>query len=166
MQDQISDKLGLSDITYCPVIAGSDKTTVSVATGQNEFYPLYASNGLIHNNVRRAHRNGVSLVGFLSVPKSKSYYCLSPWSWFIDFFRFSADRQHHDSSEFRAFRRQIFHGSLRAIFESLRPGMETPEILRYGDGHYRRTIYGLGPYIADYPEQALLACIVQGWCPR
>ncbi len=44
--------------------------------------------------------------------------------------------------------------------------METPEILRYGDGHYRRTIYGLGPYIADYPEQALLACIVQGWCPQ
>ncbi|KZT22793.1 hypothetical protein NEOLEDRAFT_1070935, partial [Neolentinus lepideus HHB14362 ss-1] len=21
-------------------------------------------------------------------------------------------------------------------------------------------------YIADYPEQALLACIVQGWCPK
>ncbi|KAF7348718.1 hypothetical protein MVEN_01390700 [Mycena venus] len=27
-------------------------------------------------------------------------------------------------------------------------------------------IYGLGPYIADYPEQVLLACVVQGWCPR
>jgi hypothetical protein len=27
-------------------------------------------------------------------------------------------------------------------------------------------IYGLGPYIADYPEQALLACIVQNWCPK
>ncbi|KAF8151393.1 hypothetical protein B0H34DRAFT_664731, partial [Crassisporium funariophilum] len=27
-------------------------------------------------------------------------------------------------------------------------------------------IYGIGPYIADYPEQALLACIVSGWCPR
>ena len=44
--------------------------------------------------------------------------------------------------------------------------MEKPEVVRYGDGHYRRTIYGLGPYIADYPEQVLLACIVQGWCPR
>jgi hypothetical protein len=44
--------------------------------------------------------------------------------------------------------------------------METPEIVRYGDGHFRRTIYGIGPYIADYPEQVLLACIVQGWCPR
>ncbi|KAH9959514.1 hypothetical protein BJV74DRAFT_880098 [Russula compacta] len=27
-------------------------------------------------------------------------------------------------------------------------------------------IYGVGPYIADYPEQALLACVVLGWCPK
>lgn len=77
-----------------------------------------------------------------------------------------ADREHHDSPEFRTFRRQLFHGSLHEIFQSLQPGMETPEVLRYGDGHYRRTIFGLGPYIADYPEQALLACIVQGWCAK
>lgn len=50
--------------------------------------------------------------------------------------------------------------------ESLKPGMTTPEVLLCPDGHYRRVIYGLGPYIADYPEQALLACIVQGWCPK
>ena len=25
---------------------------------------------------------------------------------------------------------------------------------------------GKGPYIADYPEQALLACIVQNWCAK
>ncbi|KAL6310202.1 hypothetical protein BKA93DRAFT_814481 [Sparassis latifolia] len=40
------------------------------------------------------------------------------------------------------------------------------EVTRCADGHFRRVIYGLGPYIADYPEQALLACIVQGWCPK
>lgn len=44
--------------------------------------------------------------------------------------------------------------------------MEEAEIVRYGDGYYRRTIYGLGPYIADYPEQCLLGCIVQNWCGR
>ena len=58
-------------VVFCPIILGSDKTTVSVATGQNEYYPLYMSNGLIHNDVRRGHRNGVSLVGFLAIPKSK-----------------------------------------------------------------------------------------------
>ncbi|KAH8987671.1 hypothetical protein EDB86DRAFT_2749128, partial [Lactarius hatsudake] len=44
--------------------------------------------------------------------------------------------------------------------------MTTPEVTRFPDGHFRKVIYGLGPYIADYPEQALLACTVQGWCPR
>ncbi|KAF8328733.1 hypothetical protein F5887DRAFT_897430 [Amanita rubescens] len=132
--------------TFCPIILGSDKTTVSVATGQNEYYPLYISNGLIHNNVRRAHINGVSLLAFLTIPKM--------------------DREHDDSVEFQKFRREAFHSSLTHILESLRSGMSEPEIIRYGDGHYRRTIFGLGPYITDYPEQALLACIVQGWCPK
>ena len=44
--------------------------------------------------------------------------------------------------------------------------MTTPELARTPDGHYRRVIYSIGPYIADYPEQALLTCIVQGWCPQ
>ncbi|KAG1837337.1 hypothetical protein DFJ58DRAFT_846544 [Suillus subalutaceus] len=34
--------------------------------------------------------------------------------------------------------------------------MTKPEVVRFGDGHYRRVIYGLGPYIADYEEQVLL----------
>lgn len=56
---------------FVPVILGSDKTTVSVATGHTEYYPLYASLGNVHNNVRRAHRNAVVLVGFLAIPKSE-----------------------------------------------------------------------------------------------
>lgn len=34
-----------------PVILGSNNTTVSVATGQTEFYPLYLSIGNVHNNI-------------------------------------------------------------------------------------------------------------------
>ena len=44
--------------------------------------------------------------------------------------------------------------------------MTIPEVSKCSDGHFRRIIYGLGPYIADYPEQVLLGCIVQGWCAR
>ena len=57
--------------TFVPVILGSDKTTVSVATGQNDFYPLYMSLGNLHNSVRHAHSNAVSLIAFLSIPKGK-----------------------------------------------------------------------------------------------
>ncbi|KAG1743142.1 hypothetical protein EDB19DRAFT_1894810 [Suillus lakei] len=95
--------------TFVPVILGSDKTTVSVATGVNDYYPLYVSIGNVHNNVRCAHCDAVAIVGFLAMPK---------------------------------------------------------KVVHFGDGHYRRVIYGLGPYIADYEEQVLLACIVCGWCPR
>jgi hypothetical protein len=59
---------------FAPVILGSDKTTVSVATGQNDFYPLYLSLGNVHNCVRRAHCNAVSLIAFLAIPKGK---CIS-----------------------------------------------------------------------------------------
>ncbi|KAL0573212.1 hypothetical protein V5O48_008750, partial [Marasmius crinis-equi] len=128
----------------CPVIVGSDKTTVSVATGQNDYYPVYLSNGNLMNNARRSHRGGVSLFMFLAIPKT--------------------DRSHQDSAEFRRFRRHLFHQSLRHVFEHLRPYMTEPDTVRLADGYYRRVIYSLGPYIGDYPEQVLLACIVQGWC--
>lgn len=52
-----------------PIILGSDKTTVSVATGQNDYYPLYASIGNVHNNVCRAHHNVVAIIAFLAIPR-------------------------------------------------------------------------------------------------
>ncbi|KAG2091332.1 uncharacterized protein F5147DRAFT_823151 [Suillus discolor] len=133
--DEIAKDPSTLGSTFVPVILGSDKTTVSVGTGNNEYYPLYASIGNIHNNVRRAHRDGVAVIGFLAMPKS-------------------------------IFHRQLFHSSLSKILDPLKPGMTTPEVTHFGDGHYRRVIYGLGPYIADYEEQVLLACIVRNWCPK
>ncbi|KAJ7814977.1 hypothetical protein B0H14DRAFT_2375670, partial [Mycena olivaceomarginata] len=40
----------------------------------------------------------------------------------------------------------------------------TPVVRRCPDGHFRRIIYDFGPFIADYPEQVMLAGIVQNWC--
>ena len=48
-----------------PIIFGSDKTTVSVATGQTEYWPVHISIGNISNNVWCAHYNGIMLLGFL-----------------------------------------------------------------------------------------------------
>ncbi|KAG6369264.1 hypothetical protein JVT61DRAFT_15537 [Boletus reticuloceps] len=56
---------------FAPIVLGSDKTTVSVGTGDTAFYPLYVSLGNVHNNIRRAHRNAVGLLAFLAIPKSK-----------------------------------------------------------------------------------------------
>ena len=54
-----------------PIILGSDKTTMSVATGQHDYYPLNLSVGNLHNMARRVHKNGVKLIAFLAMPKSK-----------------------------------------------------------------------------------------------
>lgn len=58
---------------FVPILLGSDKTTVSVATGHNEYYPLYASVGVVHNNIRRAHSGALTLIGFLAIPKSECH---------------------------------------------------------------------------------------------
>jgi len=60
----------------------------------------------------------------------------------------------------------VKHWSPSKILETLKPGMMTLEIVCCFDDHFWWVIYSLGPYIADYPEQALLTCIVQGWCPQ
>ncbi|KAM5535294.1 hypothetical protein V8D89_010979 [Ganoderma adspersum] len=114
---------------FVPFGFGSDKMTVSVATGQNDYYPLYMFVGNLDNSVRRAHRDSVLPLAFLAIPK--------------------AERKYADT----------------AAFCQLKPGMLVPEVVRCPDGHFRRVIWGIGPYVADYPEQVLVANIVQGWCP-
>ncbi|THG94792.1 hypothetical protein EW026_g6745 [Hermanssonia centrifuga] len=122
-----------------PLIFGSDKTTVSVATGQNDYYPLYMSSGAITNAYRRAHCDSVVPMAFLATPKSGRKYDKDP--------------------VFQKFRWQLFHKSLVFVMQSIKPGMTTKHLVQCPDGHYRYVLYCLGPYIADYPEQALLAGI-------
>ncbi|KAF8962421.1 hypothetical protein BDZ97DRAFT_1662882 [Flammula alnicola] len=131
---------------FIPIVAGSDKTTVSVATGHQEYHPVYMSPGNITNLARRAHGSGMLPVAFLPIPK--------------------ASKRQRKKPEYTKFVRQLYHACLACIFEPLKAGMTTPELIRCPDGHLRRAFYGIGPYIADYPEQVWLAAIVQNWCPK
>ncbi|KAN0094838.1 hypothetical protein V8E55_003125 [Tylopilus felleus] len=110
--------------TFVPIILGSDKTTVSVATGQNDYWPVYLSIGNIHNNM------------------------------------------YTDDPAFRKFKKQLFHAAMAKILCSLKPDMTMPQLMKCPDRHLRHVIFGLGPYIADYPEQVLVSGIVQNWCGR
>jgi hypothetical protein len=144
-----------------PIILGADKTTVSVATGNTEYHPVYLSPGNVHNSMRRAHRNTVVPVAFLAIPKcmfnSPSVYLMLTRS---------ADREFKDAQEYRIFRKRLYHEMFKAILEPLRAGMSNPHLLRCPDGHLRSALFTIGPFIADYPEQVDLAAIVQGWCPK
>src|ERR1700722_15484810 len=102
---------------FAPIILGSDKTTVSVATGHNEYYPLYAGIGNAQNHVRHAHRNALAVIAFLAIPKSMYSVEVKFGSRLTS----TADRQFRDSVAFRTFRRQLFHSSLTRILLPLRP---------------------------------------------
>ena len=75
-------------------------------------------------------------------------------------------KKYADDDGYCNFWHQLLHISLTKIIDSLKPGMSTPEVVHCPDGHFRHVIYGLGLYIADYPKQCLLACTMQGWCPK
>ncbi|KAH8981846.1 hypothetical protein EDB86DRAFT_2834668 [Lactarius hatsudake] len=144
--DEITRDPSTHGSMFVPVILGSDKTVVSVATGHTEYWPLYLSIGNVRNNLRQAHKGGVAVIGFLSIPAAK--------------------KKHAPSLEFHQFKRKLFHGLIAKILQPLHTAMTIPELVQFGDGHYQRIVYGLGPYIADYEEQVLLACIVRGWCAK
>lgn len=66
---------------FIPVVAGSDKTTVSVATGHQQFHPVYMSPGNFTNIARRTRGNALLPVAFLPIPKSILFYivwCVVP----------------------------------------------------------------------------------------
>ena len=69
-QDIIAEDTSTHGAMLVPVFAGSDKTTVSVTTGHQEYHPVYASAGNISNTARRGHGNAVIPVAFLPIPKS------------------------------------------------------------------------------------------------
>ncbi|KAH9993136.1 hypothetical protein BJV74DRAFT_877811 [Russula compacta] len=91
--DIIAEDQATHGAMFVPIVVGSDKTTVSIAIGHQQYHPIYMSPGNVTNVAWQAH-----------------------------------------------------------------------EVIKCPDGHFCHAIYGLGPYIADYPEQVWLAAIVQGWC--
>lgn len=76
-QDKISSDFTTHGAMLVPVILGSDKTTVSVATGHQEYHPVYVSIGNVHNDLRHAHRDAVIPLAFLSIPKCSTKFSVS-----------------------------------------------------------------------------------------
>ncbi len=62
---------GTEGAMYVSVILRSDKTTMSVATGNVEYYPVYLSIRNLHNSTCRGHRSGVVPTTFLAILKCK-----------------------------------------------------------------------------------------------
>ena len=73
----------------CPSSSAAIKQRYLLQPGHNEYWPLYASIGNIHNNIRRANGEGLSLLVFYLYPKVSlffsCYYC-DVWDLYLFFF--------------------------------------------------------------------------------
>src|SRR5882757_5537847 len=78
MKDEITKDASNHGAMFVPIVAGSDKTTVSVATGHQEYHPVYTSPGNLTNIAWRSHGNALLPVAFLPIPKSRCHFC-----WFV-----------------------------------------------------------------------------------
>lgn len=168
----LQDKIATDPLTHgsmlATVISGADKTTVSVATGNQEFHPLYASLGVFHSDVRRGHQNAVLPIAFLAIPKGMLLFPCSATTSFHELVTNHSPGSSEDENDpdFRIFKKQIYHAALAHIFDPLKPHMTTPRITRCPDSHYRKVIYSLRPFMADYAEQVYLSGVIQGCCPK
>ena len=82
----------------------------------------------------------------------------------VQFLIEAAIKEFQDNIKFRKFCHQVLHSSLACVLQTLKPGMTKPEVRSCPNGHFWYIIYGLGPYIVDYPEQVFLTCCITGWC--
>ncbi|KAE9387543.1 hypothetical protein BT96DRAFT_981388 [Gymnopus androsaceus JB14] len=69
------------------------------------------------------------------------------------------DRKYDKDPNFRVFKKKLYHASIAAILQTLKPGMKTPVIRKCPDGDFRRVLYDLAAFIADYPEQVYVSDI-------
>jgi Plavaka transposase len=74
MQDEIVGDVSNHGTMFVPIVAGSDKTTVLVAIGHQEYHPVYMSPGNLTNIAWHSHRNTLLPVAFLPIPKSTNYF--------------------------------------------------------------------------------------------
>ena len=122
----------------------SDKTKLSVGTGNQQAHPVYLSIGNIHSDIRNKSTNhALILLALLPIPEFK-----------------------YQIPEIQAaLKHRLFHFCLAKITQPLKDAAKEGVFLTdpYGCIHHCFTL--LASYMVDYPEACDIACVINYTSP-
>ncbi|KAI6014080.1 hypothetical protein PISMIDRAFT_110851 [Pisolithus microcarpus 441] len=133
MQDSLP-----SGHSFVGVIGASDKTPLTIGTGNKEMHPLLLSLANIHAGVRmKATSHSFALAAYLPIPKFRN---VSPAVQAV----LSA---------------RVYHFAVSIVMKELKGASRDGTVLSDPNGDLRIIHTPLVAWIADYPEQLLVACV-------
>ncbi|KAI0048603.1 hypothetical protein FA95DRAFT_1490591 [Auriscalpium vulgare] len=131
--------------TVVPVILSTDKTQITQFRNHSA-YPVYLTIGNLAKEIRRQpSKHAQMLVGYL--PTTRLLHI-------------------KDKPARTRATANLFHACMRKFIGVLRDHSRNGTPMASGDGVVRRCHPIFATFIGDYPEQALVACVKYGHCPK
>jgi len=136
--------------TVAPIIIATDKTQLTNFSEGKSAYPVYLTLGNIPKSIRRKpSKRACVLIAYLPVDSSAKLKGTTL-----------------KKKEVSICNQRIFHAAMWFVLGPLIKAGKTGVRMTGGNGEVRNVYPILACYVADFPEQCLVACTKYGTCPK